>query len=244
MIFALCFSPNWAQYIDVQLHALLKNNPGSHTIHLVSDELPTATIEQYQNICAHYGCTLHFHNLSFSPKYKVTNRFTKYTLYRLALPDLIQEDRVLYLDSDTLVLGDISPLFNLDLGNNWIAGAIDTGIKVPHKVRLGIGSKGTYVNAGVLLISMDKVRHLGWLRLGRDRRFTIGDQDIINKTCRGHILPISNIYNASLSTGFPPEQDIRILHYAGVKSPWVENLPLAHIWKKYEDDTRKLQDSP
>ncbi|MGN1300727.1 MAG: glycosyltransferase, partial [Clostridia bacterium] len=50
--------------------------------------------------------------------------YTNTTYFRLFLPDLYpQYDKVLYLDSDIIVLGDISELYNTDMGTNLVAAA-------------------------------------------------------------------------------------------------------------------------
>ena len=52
--------------------------------------------------------------------------YTNTTYFRLFLPDLYpQYDKVLYLDSDIIVLGDISELYNTDMGTNLVAAAPD-----------------------------------------------------------------------------------------------------------------------
>src|SRR5690606_2715601 len=151
MIIALCFGPNWAPHINVELFAFLTNNPGSHTIHLVSENLAPAHVELFHHIAAQFNSTVIYHDFSIfqqeiSLKFHKNNikpRFTKYTLYRLALPTLLQEEKVLYLDSDTLVMGSLqnlwdtplaaTPYDNLNTSPYWIAGISDSGIKLVHR---------------------------------------------------------------------------------------------------------------
>ena len=54
--------------------------------------------------------------------------YTKTTYFRLFLPELYpQYDKVLYLDSDIIILEDIANLYNIDIGNNLV-GAIPDDI--------------------------------------------------------------------------------------------------------------------
>ena len=43
------------------------------------------------------------------------------TFARYFIPDFVQEDQVLYLDSDLVVTGNLDSLFNQDLGENYVA---------------------------------------------------------------------------------------------------------------------------
>lgn len=244
MIIALCFGPSWAPHINVELFAFLTNNPGSHTIHLVSENLDQSHVDHFHHIAAQFNSTVVYHDFSIfqqelSLKFHKNNikpRFTKYTLYRLALPTLLQEEKVLYLDSDTLVMGSLEELwYNPFDRDNWIAGVPDTGIKLVHRRRLGMHPKSTYVNGGVLLMSLPPLRQLNWLKLAATKAFPLNDQDIINKTCEGHIHTLNFIYNVSLSTTLSiPREEVRVMHYAGKKNKWIDALPNASWWYEYE----------
>jgi len=77
--------------------------------------------------------------------------YTPYTLLRLLL-DLIPgiPDRLIYIDADTIVTGDIKELFEYDLHNKTVGGVRD------YLGRFFIGVN--YLNAGVMLIDMKKAR--------------------------------------------------------------------------------------
>ena len=63
------------------------------------------------------------------------------TFARYFIPDFVEEDKVLYLDSDLVVTAELTPLFEMDLGDNYLAAAASC-------FGAGIG-----FNAGVLLIN-------------------------------------------------------------------------------------------
>ena len=51
-------------------------------------------------------------------------------LARYFIPDFVEEDKVLYLDSDLVVTADLTPLFEMDLGETtWL----------PHHLVLELG---------------------------------------------------------------------------------------------------------
>ena len=69
-------------------------------------------------------------------------------------------DRILYLDSDTLVINPLSELYEMDFEDNYFIAATHIK-KVIHKfneLRLNIDENSAYINTGVLLINLKKLR--------------------------------------------------------------------------------------
>jgi lipopolysaccharide biosynthesis glycosyltransferase len=104
-----------------------------------------------------------------------------------------------------------------------------------------MGPSEPYINAGVALLDLDKIRDYGvyerWLHDINSRAFSCGDQDVINRACRGNIALVSNEYNSSLSTGFADQP--KIMHWAGPadSKPWVNRQARNHhIWQRWAND--------
>lgn len=159
------------------------------------------------------------------PNYK--NRLTYMTLIRTALAKLLpDEERVLYMDVDTIVDGDISELFSLDM-DGFLFGAVREPAK-SNKIF-------TYHNAGVLLMNLELIR-----KTGRDdemidhlNRYPIElmDQDVLNLYCQGRIRTIGPEYNSTIYTEVV--QKPKIYHYPGV-TDWTDKW----AYKKYEKQTQ------
>lgn len=229
---AICFSPDWLGYVAVEVHAIQSFHPDAQ-IYLISDApvagQPAGTVwidaEQV------------FHDKISS--LNVTSRFTKYTLYRLLIPEIIPDAKLLYLDADTLVNGSLDELWNIDLHGALLAGAEDIGI-LPHQVEAaGLEPGEPYINSGVMLMDLDRIRAEGlpdiWLHEINTTHYSCHDQDVINKTCRGRIRLVSNRWNSSASTGhtFPPG----IAHFAGpaAMKPWVNRSVVNYdVWSRWE----------
>jgi lipopolysaccharide biosynthesis glycosyltransferase len=85
----------------------------------------------------------------------------KATWYRIFLPELHPGlDRILYLDSDLLVLDSLAPLWETDLTGNWVA-AVTNVFQDDHLDRpaeLGLSGPEVYFNAGVLLLNLAEMR--------------------------------------------------------------------------------------
>ena len=82
-------------------------------------------------------------------------RSTQNTFYKLLLPIMINSDRIIHLDADTLTFKDLSDMYESDFKDNYILGTWGyyyfdlyyIGIK-PYK----------YINAGVILLNLEKIR--------------------------------------------------------------------------------------
>lgn len=142
------------------------------------------------------------------------SQWTWMSLVRLVLPDLlIREQRVLWLDVDTIVEQDIGDLFDRDLAGNYVA-MVEEPVRSKYPF--------TYHNAGVMLMDLEKLRRDGimwkWLLLINRELFTAKDQDVINLICQGEILTLGPEWN---SAGHITQnaEDPYIRHYAGSLRP-------------------------
>ncbi len=113
---------------------------------------------------------------------------TPYTLLRL-LADKVEgmpEDKLLYLDIDLMFNDDIRKLYNIDITDYEYAAAKDHyGKKILHH---------DYINAGVLLFNMKKIKETGLLEKARkminEKYMMFSDQSAIyNCTTKKLILP-------------------------------------------------------
>ena len=112
---------------------------------------------------------------------------TPYTLLRL-LADLIPDipDKLLYLDIDMMIAGDISTLYSIDVSEYEYA-----AVKEKYGCWL---INPTYINAGMLLFNMKKVKETGLLEKARylikTKKLLFADQSAIYKaTTKKLIVP-------------------------------------------------------
>ena len=82
-------------------------------------------------------------------------KFTQITYYRLLSPIFIPEKKIIYLDSDVLVFNDLEEMYKINFDDNYILGFLD--IISGAVDYLGLISE-KYINAGVLLINLEKIR--------------------------------------------------------------------------------------
>lgn len=124
------------------------------------------------------------------------------TYARLFIASLLPEgiDKIIYLDCDALVLGSFKELWDIDLGENYIGGVLDT---VPDSLKeaFGFEAEENYFNAGVLLINLRKWREdnveAEFLKFMEDNqsRFYQHDQGIINNVFRDKSIVVDPKFN-------------------------------------------------
>ena len=112
---------------------------------------------------------------------------TPYTLLRL-LADLIPEipDKILYLDMDIMIAGDIRELYDID-----VSGVEYAAVKEKYGCWL---IRPDYFNAGMLLLNIARIRRTGLLEKARQRirtkKMLFADQTAIFKsTTKKMLLP-------------------------------------------------------
>lgn len=167
---------------------------------------------------------------------------TSTTYLRFLLPNVLPYiQKIIYIDVDVVVLSDIAELFDVELGECCVGAIRDVaGLqnKIQRCAELSIPDMDYYVNAGVLLMDLDKFRRYNlsdkMLYVASQKTFPYNDQDIINSICYGSILCISYRYNVIIDylkepTNISREFNIdyrketekpMILHYAGRTKPW------------------------
>jgi lipopolysaccharide biosynthesis glycosyltransferase len=199
----LSYRPVSAEQIDILKKVLALKNPRNRL--RVVDGAPF--VQEY---------------LSSSPN--LSSTFTPYTFLRLFL-DKISEvsPKILYLDADTIVMKDLTPLYSVDVTGYDFAGVKDAygrWLINPH-----------YCNSGVLLFNLPEVT--------KDRLFekcledlakhrhSFPDQDVLNRYAKGKKLFLPREYNEQ--TKLRPQTVIR--HYCNQPRifPYVHAL-IAKPW--------------
>ena len=151
--------------------------------------------------------------------------YSKTTYFRLYIADLYpQYDKAIYIDSDTVVLGDVSELYNVDIGNNYV-GACNEQVMVQTEVYgnyvekvMGI-DRNKFFNAGVLLLNCKALRENKvleqFLSLLHVYSFVVTqDEDYLNVICKDKVYWLSPAWNTEVYGKLPVnEEDIKIIHY-------------------------------
>lgn len=166
-------------------------------------------------------------------KLHIRDYYTSATYFRFFIAGMFpQYKKALYLDCDIVVSGDISELYNTELGDRLV-GAI------PEEVMLNVGVFGKYVdtvlemphreyfNAGVLVMNLDGFRRMDienrFVKLLSERRFDVTqDQDYLNVLCYKNSVLIDFEWNKTpFADGFfAAGRTPKLVHYKINWKPW------------------------
>lgn len=94
---------------------------------------------------------------------------------RILIPELVPESRVLYLDADTIVDGNLDELFNIDM-QGYPAGAVPDYF-------------GDFFNSGVMIFDNEKLRQTNFVHdlLEKGKTATVdNDQTLLNEEFRNN----------------------------------------------------------
>ena len=202
------FNEKYVPYAGVSITSLLINNEDASAINIyvLGEGLSDASKDILSKSVSKYG-----RNIAFPDTKNLLERFQEmgmipyrgaYSVYlRMFFSEFMGSDvkRVLYLDADTIVGGDLLPLMNYDLEGKSI-GMVLESITDDYKIMIGMGRDSEYYNSGVILFDADKWRENDYCgkivnHIRNVRSSYIGDQDFLNIVCAGDICRLPVIYN-------------------------------------------------
>lgn len=232
-----CINNNYVKHCCITISSIVNHNPYLFDFHIISSDLTTESKELLTKVVGASSISFHSIDISTFQKCKLTiDHTTIETYFRYLIPELLpQLDRVLYLDVDIIVQGDISELFKIDLKDYYVAGVIDTFIESQHyKATINYPESAPYINAGVLLLNLKKIRSDNIYNTLIDNTIKLQDsikfqdQDIINLTFSPSIKPIDKKYNYTSHLFLNNEKFLTesaiIVHYTGVFKPWTTKI--------------------
>jgi lipopolysaccharide biosynthesis glycosyltransferase len=170
--------------------------------------------------------------------------------YRLLFPFLVpnEVERLLYIDTDIVVLGNLSQVMNTDLKGHPVAAVVD-GYSAPRK-DLGITKVGEYFNSGVLLMDIKewKKQHITertiQFIIDNPKKLAFGDQCALNAVLVNNWLKLDPSYNVMFSN-VPAKMSRKhlraslkgklLLHFTTGQKPWrfMCKNPYKFIYQEY-----------
>lgn len=143
-----------------------------------------------------------------------------------------QHDIILSIDNDTIVVDDISDLWDLDMEEYYYAGVPDRGVYRAPGLPL-------YINGGVMMINLalQRANDIGEKMKNalNTRYYQYITQDTMDEFCSGRMLEIPVRYNESPVTG--RTDDPAVVHFVGVDKVGGANGPYRHYWNEYAELT-------
>lgn len=180
----------YAPLAGISLTSLLESNRDVPEIRIfiLDNKIGEENREKLRKTCEKYRREIQFvpltdilERISFDMK-----RWNISTFGRLfEASSLPQVDKVLHIDCDTIVTGSLEELWQTDLENRVLAAAPDC-VSDAYKTNIGMAPEGLYIQAGVILLNLKRIRQLELEKAFTAYLETYGeslafvDQEIIN----------------------------------------------------------------
>lgn len=175
------------------------------TIYYIGDRLSNASHQNLVDLADEYN-----RKIIFVPMPKNFDQLTGsnrngqtvfcYCYFQNLLPETV--DKVLLLEGDQIITGDISELYNLDISSYYIAAADDLQSSM-YKKKIGMREDSPYVNCGVILYNLKKWREdnlttkITEVLNSKQHMFFYDVQDVINYTVEGGVKILPPKYNCT-----------------------------------------------
>lgn len=261
---------NYLHLVSVCMISLFETNRNEpFHIHLLSNGIEKRELKPLESIVDEYKAQLSVYpieNLRERLTVEVPHTISVTSYARLFAGSILPMtvNKVLYIDCDIMFNGSITGLRDIDLGDCLVGGVLDPLISRSYKKEIRIPMDEPYVNAGVLMIPLNRWRSenmeqkfINYL-VARKGKVHHHDQGIINAVCAGRkkILPPQfNVMSNSICYPWRDLQKINtpfynrreyeaaiaapaIIHFTGaiLSRPWVEGCthPYAKKFLQYK----------
>ena len=256
---------NYAPYYGVMLTSLFINNKEScFDIHLLTDSTWTPEMtKRFEGLARQYDSS--FHSYVVDEKvladFPTKSHITLPTYYNLSASSLLPDSihRIIYMDGDMIVNGDIRPIWELDLQGNVCAQVLGAAYYDEEQyVRLGYDKKYGVYNNGVTVYDFDKLRDMDFSNkalqfiIDNPEKVTWMDQDAMNALLHDKTLRLPYRYNfqtlaltkerwqhyddAFRREVLSESNNPMVVHYTGHVKPWqlrYYGFPFGSLWDKY-----------
>ena len=236
-IFYAC-DDNFVKYTIVSLHSMIQNASREYkykvyVLHTGITERMMQRLYELADDCfevSFHDVTYYLH--SIAEKLPIRDYYSKTTYYRLFIAEMFPEyDKAIYIDSDTVVNGDVSELYNTDIGEAYL-GACHEQVMVQideygtYAERVVGVSRYNFFNAGLLLINCDQFRlHFvldKFIQYLHAYDFVVTqDEDYLNLICKDHVYWLDQRWNTEIFGEIPYDiSEAKVLHYIMTSKPW------------------------
>ena len=249
----ICFATddNYVPFLAIAVASLLDNASANnfYRIFVLITELKQENIDRIKKLETE-NSSIEFISLAkemdkIKDMFHLRDYYSKETYYRIFIPNLFpQYKKVLYLDCDITVVGDISELYGTHIHGFYVGAAVEEVMQTydvfGNYVEKADGiNREDYFNAGILLINCRRWRKKHIAEnfvdlLNRYKFRVVQDEDYLNVLCKGHVRKVSLGWNkTSYKNENFDDKDLRLIHYKINWRPWKYKNVLyeEYFWK-------------
>ena len=268
-IIPICFASddNYIPFLAVAISSLLDNanKKNFYKIYVLTTQLKQENIDRILKLRTP-NSKIEFISLKkeldkIQNLFHLRDYYSKESYYRIFIPNVFPEySKVLYLDCDITVKGDISKLYNTEI-HGYYAGAIVEEVMLSYDVfgkyveKVDGINRNKYFNSGVLLINCHRWRKLMVAErfvelLGKYKFRLVQDEDYLNVLCKDNVkmIPLGWNKTAYKNNDFN-DSGLNLIHWKINWRPWKykDVLYEEYFWKyakmtDFYDDLIKMRD--
>lgn len=263
----LCTDEHYVMPCGITMFSICLHNKHHQIIfHVLTEGVSRDKKDELKFMIKNGGQEIRFYDVDSSliGNVPVDNRFRISIYYRLLMAKVLPKDidKILYLDSDIVVRGDIEELWNTDVSNVELAAVLDQSCDdIRNYNRIGLKSLSGYYNSGVLLINLKSWRehNIGERCIEfvneNSRRVQYPDQDALNVIThkawkvlpfryntqafmyyrRNEILARTEYINEMIEASINP----LVMHFTEARKPWMTGCahPFKEEYLKYKNQS-------
>lgn len=247
----------YSKFTGTSMLSMFENSHAEVTVHLLHDNTLTQdNRDKFSCIAKSYGQIIKFYNVeeicaaeikNIEELFKNYPQYDKFTIgasYKLLIPQAIPEsiEKIIYLDSDTIINLDVIELWNIDLENKPLAAVAENNLiqdgnyteyaknifydeikKIFPMCEYGWVNPDDYFNNGILIFNLKRLRENekeslsdGIKFLAENFKSQCFDQDIFNYCFSKNYFKLPKKYNVSVMENRAMKRrnvENRILHY-------------------------------
>lgn len=204
--------------LTTTIHSMLSNaDPSRHyDIIVLERDISEQNKQNMMLFFARYAnATIRFYDVSrVIAEFNLTTNnphISVETYYRFIIQEALPfYSKILYLDCDMVINGDIAKLYDTNLGTAVIGAVRDVdflgNLNMKNGERKGYVDRVLhmrqpygYFQAGVLVMNLDRMREIHtvheWLEIASNPDFIYNDQDILNMECEGEVAYLDYAWN-------------------------------------------------
>ena len=254
-IFYAC-DDGFVKFTIVSLFSMMQNASREHQyhIHVLHTNIEPET-EKRMLAMADECFEISFDNVSgylddLCERLPLRDYYSNTTYYRMFIAEMFPEiDKAIYIDSDTIVQGDISEMYATDIKDYDLAACHEQAM-VQEDVYgtyvekcLGL-DRNRFFNAGIILINCKSFRENNILErfvklLGVYNCRVTQDEDYLNILCADRVLFLPQTWNSEVfGEMIDSPENCKIIHYIMVAKPWhFADCRLGDIFWRYAEQT-------
>lgn len=248
---------NYVPFLATSIYSVCDNNKiHKITFHILANNISFDSKVLLKNIVEKHSHNIEFYDLNLVNESLPTNLIYSISIAaysRLFLTELLGTDikKVIYLDCDTIVLHDLSELWEETLDCSALA--VKDGVLPHFKTTIGLHIDSDYINSGVMVLNLAKLRKFYFVAKVQEllsslkSEFPHHDQGIINKLLHDDIKYLHPKFNVMTPNYFlssnnycrlfqlknyysdkdlkEARQDPYVVHFTEfyIERPWIEN---------------------